>query len=101
MRTQLYDHTARRKVVSVRLNADLVARSAAHGIDISRVAEAALIVAFEAAEKALILEEIKAATSFVDDYVNLHGHPFPESMTVFMPENEIPELGGNNANPAV
>jgi len=42
MRVPLYDHGAKRKTVSVTLNADLVARSAAHGINISRVAEAAL-----------------------------------------------------------
>ncbi len=51
MRTPFYDHNAKRKTVSVTLNADLVARSAAHGINISRVAEAALIAAFETAEK--------------------------------------------------
>ena len=58
MRIPLYDHGARRKTVSVTLNADLVARAAAHGINISRVAEAALMGAFEEAERAKIREEI-------------------------------------------
>jgi len=40
MRMPLYDHNAKRRTVSVPLNADLVAGSAAHGINISRVAEA-------------------------------------------------------------
>jgi post-segregation antitoxin (ccd killing protein) len=97
----LYDHNAERRTVSVTLNADLVARLSAHGINISRVAEAALIAAFETAEKAAILQEIKAATRFVDEYVTLHGHPFPESMAMFMPEDELPGIGGNDANPVV
>jgi hypothetical protein len=79
----------------------LNARSAALGTDVCRLAEAALIARSEAAEKAAILEEIKAATGFVDDYVTLHGHPFPESMAMFMPEDEMRGIGGNNANPVV
>ena len=50
MRTPLYDVNARRKTVSITLNADLVAKASALGINISRTAEAAVIQAFEAAE---------------------------------------------------
>ena len=82
MWTTLYDHNAKRRTVSVTLNADLVARSAAHGINISRVAEAALVVAFEQAEK------ISEATQYIDAYVAEHGHPFPESRAMFMPEED-------------
>jgi post-segregation antitoxin (ccd killing protein) len=88
MRVPLYDHDAKRKTVSVTLNADLVARSVAHGINISRVAEAALVAAFEAAEKAKIREELKDDARFVDAYVAEHGYPFPDSMADFAPENE-------------
>ncbi len=88
MRLPLYDQNAKRKTVSVTLNADLVARSAAHGINISRVAEAALGVAFEAAEKAKIREELKEDARWVAELVAKHGHPFPESRAVFMPEDE-------------
>jgi post-segregation antitoxin (ccd killing protein) len=88
MRVPLYDHTAKRKTVSVTLNADLVARSAAHGINISRVAEGALIVAFEEAEKAKIREEIREAARFVDEIVRKYGHPFPESRAWFTPDDE-------------
>ena len=42
MRTPLYDVNARRKTVSVTLNADLVSKASALGINISRTAEAAL-----------------------------------------------------------
>jgi post-segregation antitoxin (ccd killing protein) len=88
MRMPLYDHTAKRKTVSVTLNADLVARSAAHGINISRVAEAALVAAFEEAEKAKIREEIREAARFTDELVRKYGHPFPESRAMFMPDHE-------------
>jgi post-segregation antitoxin (ccd killing protein) len=49
MRMPLYDHNTRRRTVSVTLIADPVARSAAHGINISRVAEAALVAALRSA----------------------------------------------------
>lgn len=84
MRVPLYDRSAKRKTVSVTLNADLVARSAAHGINISRVAEAALVAAFEAAEKAKIREELKEDARWVSEFVAQHGYPFPEAMAVFM-----------------
>jgi post-segregation antitoxin (ccd killing protein) len=88
MRIPLYDHGAKRKTVSVTLNADLVARSAAHGINISRVAEAALVAAFEEAEKAKIREEMREAARFTDEIVRKYGHPVPESRAMFMPEDE-------------
>lgn len=88
MRTPLYDHNAKRRTVSVTLNADLVARSAAHGINISRIAEAALVTAFEQAEKVKIREEIREATRYIDAYVAEHGHPFPESRAMFMPDED-------------
>lgn len=84
----LYDHAAKRKTVSVTLNADLVARSAAHGINISRVAETALIAAFEAAEKEKIREELKADAAWVADFVTKNGYPFPELMAMFMPDDD-------------
>jgi post-segregation antitoxin (ccd killing protein) len=87
LRVPLYDHNAKRKTVSVTLNADLVARATALGIIISRVAEAALIEAFETAEKAKIREEIRVATAFTDAYVREHGHPFPEAWAMFAPDD--------------
>jgi post-segregation antitoxin (ccd killing protein) len=91
MRLPLYDHNARRRTVSVTLNADLAARSAALGINISRVAEAALIAAFEATEKAAIQQEISQAARFTDEYVAEHGYPFPQSMGMVAPDGEDPE----------
>ena len=78
MRTPLYDVNARRKTVSITLNADLAAKASALGINISRTAEAAIIQAFEAAERAKIREEIREATRMVDEYVAIHGMPFED-----------------------
>jgi antitoxin CcdA len=76
MRTPLYDPNARRKTVSITLNADLVAKASALGINISRTAEAAIKKSFEAAEKANIREEIRVAVRFTDELVAEHGLPF-------------------------
>src|ERR1700753_2386826 len=97
LRVPLYDHSAKRKTVSVTLNADLVARSAAHGINISRVAEAALAAAFEEAEKAKIREEIREAARFTDEIVRKYGHPFPESRAALMPDDEEADKFGDDA----
>jgi post-segregation antitoxin (ccd killing protein) len=87
MRLPLYDQNAKRRTVSVTLNADLVARSAAHGINISRVAETALVAAFEAAEKAAIQQELKEDARSVAAHVAQHGPPFPESVADFRPRD--------------
>jgi post-segregation antitoxin (ccd killing protein) len=78
MRTPLYDVNARRKTVSITLNADLAAKASALGINISRTAESAIVQAFEAAEKARIREEVREATRMVDEYVAIHGMPFDD-----------------------
>ena len=78
MRSPLYDVTARRKTVSVTMNADLVAKASALGINISRTSEAAIIKAFEEAEKAKIREEIREAVRMVDEFVAIHGMPFDD-----------------------
>jgi post-segregation antitoxin (ccd killing protein) len=73
----LYDVNARRKTVSITLNADLVAKASPLAINISRTAEAAIIQAFEAAEKAKTLEEIREAVRITDELVAKYGLPFP------------------------
>lgn len=97
MRIPLYDHSAKRKTVSVTLNADLVARSAAQGINISRVAEAALVAAFEEAEKAKITEEMRAAARFTEEIVRQYGHPFPASRAMFVPDDEHVDNANDDA----
>jgi post-segregation antitoxin (ccd killing protein) len=54
-------------------------------INISRVAEAALIAAFKAAEKAKIRQEMQEDARWVSEYVAQHGYPFPEAMAAFTP----------------
>jgi len=88
MRVPLYDRNAKRRTVSLTLNADLVARSRALGINISQVAEAALVQAFETAEKAAVRAELKEDARFVVDYVAQHGHPFPDHRALFVPDDE-------------
>jgi post-segregation antitoxin (ccd killing protein) len=88
LRGPLHDNSAKRKALNSTLNADLVARSAIHGINISRVAEAALSAAFEEAEKARIREEIREAARFTDEIVRRYGHPFPESRAMLTPDDE-------------
>jgi antitoxin CcdA len=87
MRTPLYDLNARRKTVSITLNADLVAKTSAMGINISRTAEAAVIKAFEDAEKANIREELREAVRITDELVAAHGLPFPP-FGLFDPDEE-------------
>ena len=74
MRRPLYDVNARRKTISITLNADLVAKASELGINISRTAEAAVI---QAAEKAKIREEIREAARITDALVAQYGLPFP------------------------
>ena len=76
MRMPPYNRKARRKTVSVTLNADLVARSATHGINISGVAK---------------------AVQFADELAPLHGHPFPKSRAMFMPDDEATEDRSDDA----
>jgi antitoxin CcdA len=87
MRLPLYDLNARRKTVSITLNADLVAKASALGINISRTAEAAVVKAFEEAEKANIREEIREAVKITDELVAQHGLPFPP-FGLFDPDEE-------------
>ncbi len=97
MRLPLYDHNAKRKTVSVTLNADLVARSRALGINISQVAEAALVQAFEAAEKEQVKKEFRIAAEFTEELIRKYGHPFPESRAMFMPDPDDPDYADHDA----
>jgi antitoxin CcdA len=87
MRAPLYDVNARRKTIRITLNSDLVAKASALGINISRTAEAAIVKAFEEAEKANIREEIRGAARFTDELVAKFGLPFPE-FSQFDPDEE-------------
>lgn len=76
MRRPLYDLQARRKTVSVSLNADLVEKARAAGINISRIAETALATAFVAHEREAIRADLREAAELTSRLVAEHGLPF-------------------------
>lgn len=84
----LYDTAARRKTVSVTMNADLVRKATARGINISRTAEAAVAAAFEAAEREAVRAEMAQEARIVDGLVARYGHPFPDALADFLPEED-------------
>jgi post-segregation antitoxin (ccd killing protein) len=72
MRASPYDVDARRRTVSLTLNADLCAKAKAAGINLSRVAEEALAnaLALRVAERmrAEILRDLAAHDAFVEEH---------------------------------
>lgn len=70
MRTPPYDTRARKRSVSVTLNADLYAKAKAAGINLSKVAEEALAKAFAQhlveQARADVRQDLAALSAFVD-----------------------------------
>ncbi len=93
VRRPLYDTSARPRTVSVTLNIDLVAKAQARGINISKVAETALAIAFEAAEPEAFLAEMHEAARFTDELVREFGRTFSASRRTFMPDDDTDETG--------
>lgn len=87
MRRPLYDLQARRKTVSVSLNADLVEKARAAGINISRIAEGALATAFAAHEREILIADARAAAALTERLIAEHGPPFRDWTT----EGEWPD----------
>ncbi|MBV8612445.1 MAG: type II toxin-antitoxin system CcdA family antitoxin [Acetobacteraceae bacterium] len=87
MRTPLYDPNARRKTISVTINADLAAKASEAGINLSRTAEAAIAAAFTELERERIKAEIAEAVRITNAYVAQHGHPFADWLSDFEPED--------------
>lgn len=92
MRVPLYDPNARRKTISITMNADLAEKASALGINLSRTAEAAIATAFTERERERIKEEIAEAVRITDEYVAKHGHPFAEWIADYLPDE-----GGEDA----
>jgi antitoxin CcdA len=78
VRSPLFNPEARRRTVSITLNAELVARATDAGINISRTAEEALARAYEAVERERVRQDLREAARMVDEYVALHGMPFED-----------------------
>jgi post-segregation antitoxin (ccd killing protein) len=73
MRSSLYDADARRRTVSLTLNADLCAKAKAAGINLSRVAEDALAQALARHVAERIRAEIQRDVAAHDAFVAKHG----------------------------
>ena len=69
MRPRIYDDTAPRSPVTVRVNGDLYAKAKDAGLDLDTIAERAL----DAALRERIREEIKLDLEACDRYVAEHG----------------------------
>ena len=75
MRQPPFDPAAKKRTVSLTLNADLYAKAKAHGINASQVAEAALAEALAASLAAEVRAEIDKDMAAYNAYVEKHGSP--------------------------
>jgi antitoxin CcdA len=73
MRTPLYDTKARKRTVSVTINADLWDKARAAGLNLSEIAEAAIGAEFVARAKAKIQAEIDLDLAAYNAFVEEHG----------------------------
>ena len=73
MRTPLYDVRARKKTVTVTINADLQERALAAGLNLSEVTETAIAAAVVARERARIHAEIDQELEVYNEFIAEHG----------------------------
>ena len=73
MRTSLYDAHARKRIVSLTLNADLCAKARDAGINLSKVAEDALAQALSLRMAERLRAEIQRDLAAHDAFVEQHG----------------------------
>jgi antitoxin CcdA len=71
----LFDPRARRKTVSLTINADLLEKARAAGINASRTAEAALEQALREHHREQLRREFAQDLRAMEDYVDKHGNP--------------------------
>jgi len=79
----LFDRSARKRTVSLTVNADLYAKARAAGINASRVAEAALAQALAAHQAERLRAEIRQDIDVLARYVAEHGDPAAELREMF------------------
>ena len=94
---QLFDPVARRKTMSVTLNADLAVKPTAAGINISRTAERAVEEALRASEIEAMRTDCRAANAFTTAYVAEHGMPFDTWATLDDTEMSHQETASDGA----
>jgi antitoxin CcdA len=73
-----FDTRARRKTVSLTINADLIEKAKAAGINASRTAEAALEQALRQHYREKSRQEFSRDLRAMEDYVDKHGNPNDE-----------------------
>lgn len=78
MRVPLFDPAARRKTVSLTLNSDLVLKAREAGINLSRIAEAAIAAEFQRVDREQWIADWAEAVRATDAYVAQYGLPFGE-----------------------
>jgi antitoxin CcdA len=79
----LFDPGARRKTVSLTINADLLEKAKAAGINASRTAEAALAEALKAHHREQLRADIAQDIRAMDEYIDKHGDPAAELRKMF------------------
>ena len=79
----VYDAKARKRTVSLTLNGDLYAKAHAAGMNVSRIAEAALAEALKAHEREKLREEIRQDMLALAAYIEEHGDPVEEWREMF------------------
>lgn len=77
MRNPLYDAGARKRTVSVTLNADLYAKARGAGINLSKVAEEALVRALAQRMAEQVRADVRRDLGALNAFVEAHGS-FPE-----------------------
>ncbi len=75
MRKPIFDPTAKKKTVSLTLNADLYAKAKAEGINASQVAEEALAQALKVRFTERLRAEINQDLAACNAYIEKHGSP--------------------------
>jgi post-segregation antitoxin (ccd killing protein) len=73
MRKPAFDSSAPKRTVSLTLNSDLYANAKNAGINISKVAEDALAVAYVDQRRAKLAAEIQADINAAENYAESHG----------------------------
>jgi antitoxin CcdA len=79
----LYDHSARRRTVSLTVNSDLLEKARAVELNVSRIAEEALAAALLAVHQEVLRKEIARDMNALADYVSAHGDPAAELRALY------------------
>jgi post-segregation antitoxin (ccd killing protein) len=79
----LYDHSARKRTVSLTVNSDLLEKARTARLNVSRVAAEALAAALLAIQREEPRREITIDMDAPADYVEAHGNPAAELRAMY------------------